>query len=230
MIDEVYSVLQTITAKEHDGFVSPTEFNDVAKQVQEEIFRGYLEDINRDQNRANRGFTNPGYANLVENQTQKLEPFMVTSSPIAQAGGVYPLPADVYLIDENGITESNGRVVEKVDNHKRAYLSTSSAAPSDLFPVHYINGTDVTILPATVTGSITITYLKKPSDPVWAYTVASGEPVYNEANSTDFELHASEFPNIVVRMLSYFGINLREGEVIQVAESLKQQRDVKEES
>lgn len=231
MIDTVYSTVQTIYNKEQDGWVSPSEYNDIAKQVQEEIFRGYLEDMNRDQNRFNRGLANPGYANLVANQTQRLEPFMKTSGAIAQTGGVYPLPSDVYLIDENGVLNASGTVIERVANDKRSYLNNSTVAPSTLFPVHYIEGTNITVLPSTYTGTITVSYLKQPADPVWGYTVGpNGDPLYNESASTDFELHISEFSNIVVRILAYFGINLREGEVIQVAEGLKNQTVTREES
>ena len=232
MIDEIYSTVNTILSKEQDGYVSPSEYNDLAKLVQDEIFRGYFEDMNRDYNRANRGFTNEGYANLVNIQTQRLEPF-IKDAPLTYDGGdgTYPIPSDVYLIDDAGVIDDSGRVIERVDAYQVNYLLRSTSPPTSLFKVHYIQGDKLRVLPATYTDEITVSYLKKPTDPIWAYTViGSGDAVYNESASTDFELHPSEFPNIVVRMLAYFSINLREGEVIQVAEALKNQRDVKEES
>jgi hypothetical protein len=232
MIDEIYSVVNTILNKENDGYVSPSEYNDLCKLVQDEIFRSYTEDINRDYNRANRGFTNEGYANLVNVQLQRLEPFMKSADIVYDIGdGTYLLPGDMYLIDEAGVITNSGRVIERVDAHQINYIQRSTSPPTSLFPVYYIQGDKFRILPSDYTSPVTISYLKKPTDPIWAYNIiGSGDAVYNESASTDFELHPSEFPNIVVRMLAYFGINLREGEVIQVAESLKNQRDVKEES
>ena len=54
--------------------------------------------------------------------------------------------------------------------------------------------------------------------------------MYDPSNASfqDFELHESEFSNIVLRMLSYFGINLREGEVMQIAELLKDKMNLKD--
>lgn len=231
MIDSAYQTLQTIVNKEQDGYVTPSEFNHLAKQVQEDIFRSYVEDLNRDQNKENRGFSNLGVANLVDMQTQRLEPFIVTPGAIAQAGGSYPLPSDLYMLPEDAIRTDAGKIIEKIPSYKKNYMALSGAAPSALFPVGYIEGADLTVLPSTYTDPVTITYIKRPSDPQWAYTaLPNGDPAYNESNSTDFELHISEFPNIVVKMLAYFGITMREGEVIQVAESLKQQRTVREES
>lgn len=223
MINEVYLVLQTILNKEQSGgYVSPSEFNNMAKQVQEEIFRSYFEDINRDQIKENKGLSNPGHGNLVDNQIQRLEPFM-SNDTIAQAGGVYPLPVDLYLLEQGTVVDSiSGRVVERVDKHKIAYLKRSLAAPSAIYPVFYVEGTDITIEPSTFVSAVNINYIRKPNDPQWAYTATgAGDPLYSEVNSTDFELHPSEFSNIVLKMLSYFGVTLREGEVIQVAQAMK---------
>jgi hypothetical protein len=229
MINEVYQTVQTILNKENSGYVSPTEFNQLAKQVQDEIFAGYFEDINRDQNRENKGLTNIGYGNLAENQRQKLSPF-ITSATVSISGGVFPLPANVYYVEQDGVIDENGRVVDKVEASKSGYLSRSTFGSSEIFPTYQRIGSSLKVLPASLTGDLTVNYVRHPEDPKWTYTVVSSEEQFNAsaADYQDFELQEIEFPNIVLRMLSYFGINLREGEVIQVAEALKNQQTVKE--
>ena len=229
MIDTVYKTLQTIVNKEQDGYVSPEEFNQLAKQVQDKIFRNYFEDYNRDQNKENRGLTNTGYGNLVSNQTEKLEPFLKEVS-ISISSGSYTLPSDLYYMEENGVISDTGKVVDKVSVQRFNYLGNSISGPSEVFPIYKKIGNAITVFPSTITGDLSITYIKIPSDPKWTYTIVSGTELYNPSSSSfqDFELHPSEFSNIVLEMLSYFGINLREGEVVQVAEQLKNTLNVKD--
>ena len=221
MINEAYLVLQTIVNKEQDGYVQPSEYTQIAKLVQDSIFRSYFEDINRDQNRENRGLTNPGYGNLVQNQEERLAPFMETSTLTINTG-VYTLPSDLFHIEQDGIISNTGKVIELTPHRTRGYLSGSIGAPDTTFMTCYRNGQELVVDPSTYVDDITLHYVRKPIDPLWAYTtMGNGDPLYNPSASVDFELHPSEFTNIVLHMLSYFGITIREGEVIQVAESMK---------
>jgi len=68
-----------------------------------------------------------------------------------------------------------------------------------------------------------LTYLRKPIDPVWAFTVSNGRPVYDAANSVDLEAPDEVANEIIMMAASYLGINLREPELIQYSEMLKNQ-------
>lgn len=229
MIDQVYKTLQTIVNKEHDGYVSPEEFNSLAKQVQDNIFRNYWEDFNRDKTKENKGMTNPGYGNLASNQSEKISQF-TKQTTVSKVGSVYPLPSDLYFLEENGVVTSTGKVVDKAYNSNINYLTSSLSGPSEVFPVFNRVDNDLSIYPSTIAGDITVNYIRRPLDPKWTYTVVGGAELFNPSSPSyqDFELHPSEFPNIVNEMLSYFGINLREGEVVQIAEQLKNSLNVKD--
>ena len=220
MINDIYIVLQTIINKEQNGYVTPEEFNKIAKQSQEKIFRSYFEDLNRDQNRENKGFSSPGHGNLVANQEERINVF-ATSDTMSKSGNTYPLPSDLYKIEDNGLIDDANNVIDKIPRRLSGYLNNSLAAPSTLFKVYERIGNTVNVLPAAYTGDVLINYIRKPADPVWGYTVVSNEPLYDAGSTTDFELHPSEFSNIVLEMLTYFGLNLREGEVVQLAQELK---------
>ena len=75
MIDLAFKTVQTILNKDNQGYVSPTEFNLLAKQAQEEIYQSYFEDINFAYNRRNRGVTNNDYGDIELNIRQKLDLF-----------------------------------------------------------------------------------------------------------------------------------------------------------
>ena len=46
-VNKVYRVVLSIINKEQRGYVTPTEFNSLATQVQEEIFNSYFPDGNQ---------------------------------------------------------------------------------------------------------------------------------------------------------------------------------------
>ena len=230
MINEAYLVVQTIVNKEQNGYVSPSDYTNVAKLVQDLIFEDYFYDVAKEQNRDNRGLSSPGYGNLTDHQRERLAPFM-TDTTITQATNKYALPADLYWIEEDGIITDAGNVVELMEHYKRGYVANSLAAPDETFPTAYRKGSDLYVLPNSYAGDLSVYYIRRPNDPQCAYTVdPNGDPLYDQANSTDFELHPSEFYRIVIGMRTHFGSSIREGEVIQVAESLKGQEVMKDNS
>lgn len=62
-----------------------------------------------------------------------------------------------------------------------------------------------------------ITYLKKPDDMVWGYTLTGQVPVYSEALSTHPEWSDTDMNEIIYLALSYIGVNLKDPDVSQFA-------------
>lgn len=235
MIDLIYKTLLTIINKENQGYISPTEFNILAHQVQSEIYRGYFEDENMDKNKENRGLVNNGYANLSFNQRQRIQEFAAIVSLTKTGINPFTLPTDLYFIEEHGVmtgdsTNNYNSVVAEVERNQYNYLIKSSAKPTELYPVYEKVGSSIRVFPNTING-VEVRYIRTPKMPNWTYiTLPSGDPMHNPADTAfqDFELHESEFSNIVISLLSYFGINLREAEVVQIAEALKRNQQQKD--
>jgi hypothetical protein len=230
MIDLVYQTLLTVINKDNQGYVSPTEFNILANSVQNEIFRGYFEEVNKSKNKENRGLTNKGYGNLDFNIRQKLQQFAVPAATLAVTSGTCNLPENLYLIEDDGVSTTTGNVVEEVERNKINFLNKSIAKPTVLYPVYERYANSIVVSPATIP-SIKLAYLRRPRFPNWSYfMLPNGQPAYNPSDGSfqDFELHSSEFSNIVLKLLSYFGISLREAEVVQIAEVLKDKQNLKE--
>ena len=236
MIDLVYKTLLTIINKENQGYVSPTEFNLLAHNVQSEIFRGYFEDENRDKNKENKGMTNKGYANLDFNERQRITQF-ASKITIDKVSGKFTLPEDLYFIEDDGVvtgsTETHvGKVIEEVERSQINYLNNSISKPTVLYPIYERYSDNIEVYPTSIQ-KIDVRYLRVPKMPNWTYfSLLSGDPLFNPADTSfqDFELHNSEFSNIVLRMLSHFGLNLRETDVIQIAETLKDKMNIKDNS
>lgn len=235
MIDTVYKLILTLLSKDRDGTVTPTEFNLIAHQVQQEIFRGYFEDFNRDKNRENKGNTNRGYANLAKNERDRIQQFAAMPVDITGVSGVFPLPVDLYLIEDEGVisasTESYPFVlIDEVERGKINVLNKSLSRPTNTYPIYEKYKGNIVVSPNTI-NTINLRYIKKPKFPNWTYfELPDGQPMFNPADISyqDFELHESEFSNIVVKILSYFGITIREEEVVRAAELLKDKTNLKE--
>lgn len=229
MIDLIYKTLLTIINKENQGYVSPTEFNILANQVQMEIFRDYFEDENRDKVKKNKGYTNKGYANLDFNTRQKISKFAGYKTLTAE-DDLFKLPSDLYFIEDDGVLTPMHKVITEIERGQIGYLFNSLTAPTELFPVYENIGDSLKVYPDSFE-KIQLRYTRIPKKPMWTYFVLpNGSEVFDPSSSSfqDFELHETEFSNIVNRMLTYFGINLREAEVIQIAEQLKGELTLKD--
>jgi hypothetical protein len=122
-------------------------------------------------------------------------------------------------------------VIEEVERAELSYLLNSMAKPTLVYPVYERFSDRVKVYPDSVPNAIYLRYLRTPKMPKWTFfSLSDGNPAYNPAagDFQDFELHESEFSNIVVRMLLYFGINLREAEVAQIAQTLKDKNNLKD--
>ena len=230
MIDTIYQIVKVIINKELRGNLTPDEFNKLAKQVQDEIFAEYFGDNNLQQNRFNRGLVNKNHANLTSQIRQKIDHFH-EFAPLIYNGTTsrFDLPSDLYYIEDNGLYY-NTTVIEELTTADRGYFLNSNASPSTVFPMFTRFSTSVQVLPSGIVDNVNCSYLRVPKDPKWTYTSVGNVELFDNtlADFQDFELHVSELPNIVIMLCSYFGVNIREADVMQYAEMLKQKEEVKE--
>ena len=123
--------------------------------------------------------------------------------------------------------------VEKVTNSKISMLANSLlTAPSKMFPAYSLNTDSVTVLPKTINnpGQVFSQYIRYPKDPKWTYsTLAGGQPVFDQSQSDyqDFELPIDDEVNLVIKILQYSGIQIREDKIVQFA-NIEEQKDNQE--
>lgn len=230
MIDSIYNILLAILNKEIRGYVTPSEFNLLATQVQREIFYNYFNESNRLQNRKNKGMVNPELSDILSYQNQQIQRFLTRAEGQTVANGVLTKPADLYYMYEEGISLADGTPVSPTSEKTLKYSTSIGCPPSDVFPAYVDVDGKIEIYPETIT-EVDLLYIRTPKDPKWTYTVAGDTPLFNiSANDyQDFELGPAEFDNIVIRMASYFGVNIREADIVQYAES-KDNKKVKEDN
>lgn len=68
-----------------------------------------------------------------------------------------------------------------------------------------------------ITAGVACNYIKRPATVQWAGTLVDGSSLQSSANSVDFELHASEETELVIKILELAGISTRELQVYKIA-------------
>jgi hypothetical protein len=112
-----------------------------------------------------------------------------------------------------------------VDDNEIGYrLNSRIVPPTRDFPIMAYYDGYMQVHPIDLQ-RVTMTYLREPLRPVWAFTLVNGRPVYDAANSVDVEFPFEVYNEIMVKILSYVGINLREGALMQYAE-MKDQKGI----
>lgn len=126
-----------------------------------------------------------------------------------------------YYVRPDG--ESTEIPVEEVKNESWGAISTSQLQkPTKRFPKFSEFSDGIRFLPRDI-GSVMMDYFKTPREPVWGFTVASGRYVYDPTTSVNFEWDEFSLNNVASVYLSYNGVNLKDGQLIEFAEMYKQQ-------
>ena len=104
--------------------------------------------------------------------------------------------------------------------------------PTTSFPLYIYEKDRIFIKPTSITSNISATYVRKPISPKWDFTVDSTTQayVYNYNTSVNFELDSIEQTALIMRILLYAGVIVKDPQVVQVAASQIQQEQANEKS
>ncbi len=216
MIDRVYQTLRMLANTEIRGNMKPFAFNLALYQVMCEIYEEYPFDLNKWTNRLNKGQVNPGDQNIMDLIQQKMDFYLKPSEPLVFSGGKFSLPLDLHYLNAVFYTETNGEV-SLSKNASEFYLLQRSKymQPSVDFPVGLRAGEKIEILPSTIQDNVIASYRRKLIPPKWTFIELNGAETFNPSASDfrDIDMHASEFDEIVNRLCTKFGINLKENDL-----------------
>jgi hypothetical protein len=223
MIDSIYQLVKTILNKELRGNITPAEFNLVADKAQRKIFREYFGDINLQKLKAKRGMTSKNFANLPMLTRQKIHQFSKNEALTYDvATSSFLLPKDLYFIKDRGITYNN-KVIGEGKVARSAFKNSSKTSSSITFPQYEMFADSIIVSPDEIVDGVLCKYLREPLRPKWTYQVVLGTEMYDntQGDHQDFELHVDEHDNLVIEIMSSFGVNLRDLDVSRYAEALK---------
>jgi len=224
-VNQVYKSVLVILQQEKRGVLTPTEFNKIATQAQQEIFTEYFDELNQ---LLRQPQTSLAYADRYALLDEKISLFK-RNEVVNFNGGttVIDVPANVQ---ELGTVIYNNREVQRIQEYE-VYTTNQSplTQPTEFYPVYKYENGKLTLYPDTLTGTgVTLNYLKYPSDVKWGFTIDTelGNYIYNPNDSVDFELHQSDQPLLVDKILGYAGVMTRDQLALQLATSKEQQIDI----
>jgi hypothetical protein len=125
-----------------------------------------------------------------------------------------------------GLFYTNGAIatqeLERVDRTELYHLLSSNLTkPTQSYPIYVYEKNQVTVAPPTITSGIMTSYIRKPVNPLWNFTIGTGTAinsyVFNAKTSQSFELHASEQTELILKILLYAGVVVKDPQIIQVA-------------
>lgn len=221
-VNQVYKAVLVVLQQEKRGVLTPTEFNKIATQAQQEIFTEYFDELNQ---LLRQPQTSLAYADRYALLDEKISLFKRSQTQTIAAGQI-TVPSQVQ---ELGTVIYNNREVQRIQQYE-IYTTNESplTAPTAFYPVYIYENNTISIYPTTLTGSITLNFLKYPANVKWGFTIDTelGNYIYSQQASTDFELHQSDQPLLIDKILGYAGVMTRDQLALQLAASKEQQIDI----
>lgn len=218
-INTVYQKVLAIINKENRGYLTPQEFNLFANQAQAEIFEQYFFDLNQYKRLAS---NDTEYADLYKITDEKLSKFKKEATLVYSTDS-FQIPSDLHKL---GTLTYNNIELEKVDQKTlNEYTSSKLTNPTTNNPVYIQSIANISldwnikVYPTSIISGISCTYVRKPSTPQWGYTQVDGTALYNAGQSQNFELHPSEETNVVLKILLYAGVSIKDPNIAQVADA-----------
>jgi len=255
-VDTVYRTVLLVLNKENRGYITPDEFNKTATQVQLDIFEQYFDDLNQQLRVPQQGNVYADRKREIEEKLAPFKGYgqcviPPTSGTNAGTFGIptsdgrgntvintgeepssdtkvafYKLGAVFYENTASNITSE----VQLVTRDEYNSLNKSDlTAPSKYSPIFMYEDYRLKVAPDTIVADLYASFIRKPRNVVWNFTVNSGNNnsySWDEGGSTNFELLQSEQTDVIVRILLYSGIVIKDYQVVQLAAQEIQQKEI----
>ena len=227
-INSVYKAVLVVLQQEKRGVLTPVEFNKIAAQAQQEIYTSYFDELNLVLRMPQ---TSLAYADRMAILDEKIQIFkrnetkttvLAASALTTTLSNVNELGSVIYLA--GGAVA--GREVQRIQEQDVYTVNESPLTkPTAFYPVYTYEANVLTFYPNTIPAgaNMRVNFLAYPVDPIWGFDIQAnlGNYIYNPQNSTNFEIHQSDQPLLVDKILGYAGVMSRD----QLALSLSVQKE-----
>jgi len=167
-VDTIYKTVLLILNKEQRGYITPNEFNKIGTQVQLEIFENYFEDLNQ-QLRVPENESE--YGNRVKNVDNDISIFKTSDVCPASVDNIFDQPTNLHRI---GTPTYNDIEIQRVQQNDVLYVNKSPLTKPTLdYPIYTYENDQLTVYPDDITSGVTTTYIRKPTDVRWGFTIGS---------------------------------------------------------
>lgn len=231
MINQVYTTVLAILNKDNRGYVSPIEFNLYSELAQMAIFEELFHKYSKAISKQNVRMYHSEFSDIPKHIREAFDIF------ISEDYLSLDIPTSLYNYTVNdfykgvklelapsGAQFYNRIEVEEVSKLEiTKLLNNNLITPTLEYPVYVgING-KYRIFPIDNPIKVVGTYIRKPKTPKWTYLNVGNNPLFN-ASATDyqdFELPEQFFSDLVIKILGYCGVEIRENDVVQIAQAME---------
>ncbi len=110
-------------------------------------------------------------------------------------------------------------------------LSSNLTKPTTKYPIYTYKNNYINVYPQSIDFGISVNYLRKPIPPIWGMdTSVTTQYTFQASSSMNFELHSSEQTELILKILLYAGVVIRDPEIVKVAASQVQQQEINQKS
>lgn len=213
-IDQAYNFVQFVYNKNQSGYISPSQFNNLAPIMQISLINDRIGNV-----KSYQGDVPPYGFGMNQKIREELRPLLVQPTTKTVTAGVMTVPDDYLYYDTVSV---NGRQAQEVTEDEILELNNSLIKPPTVqYPKWVIHGNGFNFYPTSIT-SVNLSYLRRPVAPKWNYDIVNDQPVYNPTGSQDFETGETTHYEVCARILQAVGLNLKLGEIVQWAELAQQ--------
>jgi len=232
-VDDVYKTVLLILNKEQRGYITPNEFNKIATQVQLDIIDNYLETLNQQlrvpQNESEYGDRVKNIDNKLSalKEIQPLDPATIWVANNQYDTTLLTLP--IYVIGT--VIYKDEQEIERVDRNEWLRVNMSKLTrPSEDYPLYLYENGSIFIQPSDLVkidpltalpyDQFSVSYIRKPEDVVWGYTVlGNGAYEFNPLTppTQSFELEDTDQVDVILNILKYTGVIIRDPQIVQAA-------------
>ncbi len=212
-INEIYKLVSYMVDKYQGAYLAPDDFNMAINAAQRQYLNfltGETAEFNQGTRRPSGGFSNDVTTGGSLSNFLKEGTLTITTQLAAQ-------PTDFYKISAMRTTDDDYAIKRVGADKIYAYVNNPIDTPTLTEPIYTEIGSNFKFWPSTL-ATAKIVYFKKPVDAKWAYT---GDLVYDSGNSVQLEWPENDHMDIVYRTLGIVGINLKDGDLIRVSQTVK---------
>jgi hypothetical protein len=226
-VDTVYKTVLLILNKEQRGYMTPDEFNKTATQVQLETFENYFESLNQQLRVPD---NDSEYADRVKNIDEKIAIFKRYATAPYQTDH-FTLPSDLYRLGT--VVYKDEIEAQLIQRNDLLYVNQSPLTkPTEQYPLYLYEDNKLYLKPNDIISNISVSYVKKPADVIWNFEIPSGQNYYQyiATGSQDFELDVSEQPEVIIKILLYAGVVVKDYNLVNLTAQQIQAEQINQKS
>ncbi len=204
-VGQHYLYIQDLLSKNNGVYISPKEYERYGNASSNEMFDDFL------------GLKTTPRIVLGKNRLvdSRLLPFKKRVN-LAFSNELLTKPANCRYISAV-YTTANKVPVRPLDDDRQARVFQNPLASPNEDDMYYVDEHTQLRLLGEDSLSVTLEYYQRPTPIVYAYTTVNGRPVYDQANSTQYDWDVSEMEELTNRVLAKAGLSMKDSMQIQVA-------------